>query len=280
MDKLLTQTVLQTIIICCTIAILGIIGVSLYRIHKNQRQSFGSYIFRASVVSILAIGVFSYTFCWNRNVLDFISLASALISIILAVITIIYSFYTNSRSTSQIETLNNAAKSVEKATLSYSESAESLQENIQKIIKAVSRVEEKTDKLLESKLSTSDTSGRDYFTSFDLDSYVSGYVNLSSPMGIMAIYACILAKDKNKEWSLNLFSSDQNKAYCGGFLISTTCTGLLISSVDFNSWNVKVNNYLPIVKEKIFNWIDSNNISKYGEWLLDLKNSIDKYFEE
>lgn len=42
------------------------------------------------------------------NALDFVSLASALISIILAVITIIYSFYSNSQSASQVETLNKA----------------------------------------------------------------------------------------------------------------------------------------------------------------------------
>lgn len=75
--------------------------------------------------------------------MDFVSLASALISIILAIITIIYSFYSNSQSASQVETLNKAAESVKRATTSYAESAESLQDNISKIITAVNRVEEK-----------------------------------------------------------------------------------------------------------------------------------------
>ena len=70
-------------------------------------------------------------FYGNRNVLDFISLASAIISIILAVVTIVYSYFINSRSSSQIEQLNRAALDVSRATSSYDESAKSLEKNIQ-----------------------------------------------------------------------------------------------------------------------------------------------------
>ena len=147
-EKLLTQDILQTIIICCTIIIIAIIGVSAYRVYQKQSRSWGSYIYYASILTLLGIIVFSNAFYGNRNVLDFVSLASALISIILAVVTILYSFYSNSQSAGQVEILNNAAKTVEKATLSYSESAESLQENIKKIIDTVNRVEKKTDQII------------------------------------------------------------------------------------------------------------------------------------
>lgn len=114
MNTILTPCILQTIIICCTIIIIMAIAVSAYRVSKGQQRGWGSYIYYASILSIFAISIFSYCFYGNRNVLDFISLASALISIILAVITIIYSFYGNSQSASQVETLNKAAESVKK----------------------------------------------------------------------------------------------------------------------------------------------------------------------
>ena len=93
MNTILTPCILQTIIICCTIIIITIIAVSAYRIKKGQQRSWGAYIYYASILSIFTISIFSYCFYGNRNVLDFVSLASALISIILAIITIIYSFY-------------------------------------------------------------------------------------------------------------------------------------------------------------------------------------------
>lgn len=104
-NNILTPCIIQTIIICCTIIIIAAIGVSAYRVYQKQSRSWGSYIYYASILTLLGIVAFSNAFYGNRNVLDFVSLASALISIILAVVTILYSFYSNSQSAGQIETL-------------------------------------------------------------------------------------------------------------------------------------------------------------------------------
>lgn len=92
MNQLLTPCIVQTIIICCTIIIIALVILSGYRIHKQQAFSSEGYIFISGILTVLAIAIFSYAFYSNRTVLDFISLASALISIILAIVTIIYSF--------------------------------------------------------------------------------------------------------------------------------------------------------------------------------------------
>lgn len=234
-EKLLTQDILQTIIICCTIIIIAIIGVSAYRVYQKQSRSWGSYIYYASILTLLGIIVFSNAFYGNRNVLDFVSLASALISIILAVVTILYSFYSNSQSAGQVEILNNAAKTVEKATLSYSESAESLQENIKKIIDTVNRVEKKTDQIIGMTSESASGFGKNNnfrylngdLKNFDIDLYVNSYINTTSPLGIIAMYACIKSKDINKAWNLNLLTSDFNQNYCCGYLISIASVGFI-----------------------------------------------------
>lgn len=277
-EKLLTPDILQTIIVCCTIIILALIGVSAYRVYRKQPRGWGAYIYYASLLTLLAIVVFSYGFYGNRNVLDFVSLASALISIILAVITIIYSFYSNSQSVGQVDTLNKAAESVKKATLSYSESAETLQENIRKIIDAVNRVEEKTDKIIGITTGSEPKPGiNNNFKNFD--NYIHTYIQLASPLGIMAMYACILSKDNDKIWSLDLFTNESNQTYCGGFLISTTSAGFITLTIDFNDKIVTVKNYLPKIKEEILLWIASYDFSKVAG-LEEQKNNIDKYFKE
>lgn len=281
MNMILTPCTLQTIIICCTIIIITIIAVSAYRIKKGQQRSLGAYIYYASILSIFTISIFSYCFYGNRDVLDFVSLASALISIILAVITIIYSFYSNSQSASQVDTLNKAAESVKRATTSYAESAESLQDNITKIITAVNRVEEKTDRLLDmtSISSSGANSGtNNHLVDFDLDAYIKGYVNLASPIGIMAMYACIKAKDTKREWNLDIFANEYNKIYCGGFLVSTTSAGFITVDVNFSNGNVSVANYLQDVKKYILEWLESFDFTKI-EGLQSLKDSIDSYFD-
>lgn len=276
MNNLLTPCIIQTIIICCTIIIIAAIGVSAYRVSQKQPRSWGSYIYYASILTLLGIVAFSNAFYGNRNVLDFVSLASALISIILAVVTILYSFYSNSQSTGQVETLNNAAKSVEKATLSYSESAESLQENISKIIAAVNRVEEKTDRIIDMTLG-SVSGANNHLTNFDLEAYIKGYIDLASPVGIVAMYACIKSRDTNKDWNLNLFVSENNQFYCSGFLISTTSAGFITLTINFSNGNVSVSSYLEKVKEYIFSKIST---SAFADDLQNVKNNIDRYFED
>jgi hypothetical protein len=279
-EKLLTPDILHTIIICCTIIIVALIGVSAYRVYQKQPRGWGSYIYYASLLTLLAIVVFSYEFYGNRNVLDFVSLSSALISIILAVITIIYSFYSNSQSAGQVDTLNKAAESVKNATLSYSASAESLQENINKIISAVNRVEEKTDRLIGMTLNSVSVTGggtNNHLVKFDLEAYIKGYVDLVSPVGLVAMYACIKSKDANKDWNLDLFKSENNQFYCSGFLISTTSAGFIALTIDFNNGNVSVSDYIDKVKEYVFSKVGT---FIFTDELQNVKNNIECYFED
>lgn len=280
MNNLLTPCIIQTIIICCTIIIIAAIGVSAYRVSQKQPRSWGSYIYYASILTLLGIVVFSNAFYGNRNVLDFVSLASALISIILAVVTILYSFYSNSQSAGQIETLKKAANSVEEATLSYSESAESLQENIRKIIDAVNRVEKKTDQIMgmqSGSISVTGEGTNNHLINFDLNAYIKGYIELASPVGIVAMYACIKSKDKKKDWNLDLFVSENNQFYCSGFLISTTSAGFITLTIDFSNGNVSVSDYVGIIKGYIYSKIST---SVFADDLQNIKDNIDRYFED
>lgn len=289
MNEILTPCILQTIIICCTIIILGIIGVVAYGIKKRGQRNWASYIFAASVFLTIGIAIFSLCYCGDRNVLDFISLASAIISIILAVVTIVYSYFINSRSSGQIDQLNKAARDVSEATLSYTKSAESLQENIRKIIETVNNVEIKTDNIIghlakqqgnpnDNKFPNKEQKRKD---NFDVNTYVDNYVKISSPLGIMAMYACIKAYDSdNKEFSLNLFFDDGNlAAYCGGFLIATTSAGFIQVLIDFNTSSIKVLGCTEIIKHYVYGWISKFNISQVAG-LKELKEKIDLYFSE
>ena len=199
MNQLLTPCIVQTIIICCTIIIIALVILSGYRIHKQQAFSSEGYIFISGILTVLAIAIFSYAFYSNRTVLDFISLASALISIILAIVTIIYSFYTNGRSIGQAEKLQEAAEEVQKATKAYSESAGSLQLNIQKILNKIDHVEANTNAIYNNIYNVSDEKGT------HSGSKTERFVGQSSKLGTMALYAGILAKDNNKRFPLSIF---------------------------------------------------------------------------
>lgn len=93
---------------------------------------------------------------------------------------------------------------VKNATVLYTESAESLQENIRKIVNAINRVEEKTDMIL----GVNPSKGDSKTNLKNSDEFVKKFVNTSSPVGVMAMYACVRSKDKKKKWNLNIVSDN------------------------------------------------------------------------
>ena len=275
------ETIIIIAIICLTVIALASCYLSYTRIKSGQHTNPISYIFWGSVIISFVVIVFSHCYCGDKKVLDFFSLASAIISIILAVITIVYSFYTNSRSNGQTELLNNAAKHVQEASKSYSQSAQSLEENIAKIISAINRVEAKTDRILIQSLSESSTKSNtldlsDTHTKFDVRNYIKTFVAISSPLGILSMYACILSYDKSKPFHISLLSDSDGVMYCAGFLIATTGTGIVNSVINFDTGMINVIEYVGVIKDDITEWLKVNPLSTQ---LNDLKDKIDTYFD-
>lgn len=264
MEEILTPCILQTIIICCTVIAVALIGVSAFRVYnKEDKHDSGTYIFISSVVLFITIIVFSYSFYKCDKVLDFISLASALISIILAIVTIIYSFYSNSRSSGQIETLNNAARRVSDATFSYSDSAERLQDNIKLILDKIGQVEQKIDQ--KNSIFNNNNANTSGISTSDVDdlitNIVTGYVNAGSYFGNLALLACIYSNENKKDLNLhdleNITELDDKSlsSYMCGYIVSSSALGLMSTQVEGH--RVIISNILPKVKDLIISMIES-----------------------
>lgn len=269
--------ILQTIIICSTIVAVCLIGVSAYRVYKSQKRSWGSYIFFASVLLILAIAIFSHCFCKDRNVLDFISLASALISIILAIITIIYSYFTNAHNSTQIEKLNKAAEDVSAATATYANSANELQENITRIIESINKVNEKTDEMMAMMLLPSETtqsiSRIESVSTPQIDN--ENQIHNIVPLQIILVYICTKAKQHNKNWDLDLLPPSLRE-YAAGILVTLNSVSLITIKTDHKT--VQVIDVHKVLVEKVAPLIDQVVKDTSLPNIQEIKQDIDAYF--
>ena len=272
--------ILQTIIICSTIVIVCLIGVSAYRVYKSQQRSWGSYIFLASALLLFAITIFSHCFCQDRNVLDFISLASALISIILAVITIIYSYYTNSSNSTQIEKLNKAAEDVSAATATYAKSANELQGNITRIIESINKVDEKTDEMMAMMNPTTinNVTSANEKNVKSSDATIKTFIENLAPLHILIIYICAQSKNKNKAWDIELLPNSLQLSSIG-ILITLHSTGLLKilrSNRGFDA--IKVTKIDPTIEQRVVPLMeDMVNVDSL-EGIKETKQKIDEFF--
>ena len=291
MNQLLTPCVIQAFFICITVIISLYILRSYYKIYCSRPQAhIGNgensrnnqslpYLFWSSVILLIGIAIFSYGFHQNRTVLDFISLASALISIILAIITIIYSFYTNGRSVGQAEKLQEAAEEVQKATKAYSESAGSLQLNIQKILSKIDHVEANTNAIYNNIYNVSDEKGN------HSGSKTEQLVRQSSALGTMALYAASLSKEHNKNFPLAILGELQNASYCSGFLIAVSCIDLIEVQliIENNSIFISVDKYDTNLKDSVIKKInyyieDADVDTDNKDFFTKTKEKIDQYF--
>lgn len=282
MNQLLTPCIVQTIIICCTVIIIALVVLSGYRIKKQLKQSWQGYVFIASILTILTIIMFSYVFYGNRNVLDFVSLASALISIILAVITIIYSFIINNKSTEQIQSLfttsnklQEAATNVERASTQYEVTAESLHNNIDRILKKLDGIEAKVG--LDSGYENNIRNEAQVQLAGNI---IADFVRQSPPAGILIFYACYMQIEKKKELAVKSVFDEDKAMYYAGFIIAANSVGISQITIDLDTMTIKnVAGLYPqmnnLIKARLKTEIENSNA-----FVIETKAKIDKYFSE
>lgn len=268
MNEILTPCIVHNIIICSTIIILCVVAVSAFRIYKVEERKkklemkdiengscLGSYIFLSSIVVLIAVLIFSYAFFANKDVLDFMSLASALISIILAVITIIYSFVVNGQSTKQVDKLisaseslqetadkaiqasnemNETAHKVDEVSKLYAASARKLDNNIDIILEKIGKVADAIVSVDEYELKT-DSDSKKISSDKTIDEFCSNCPNA----GLMIIYACMKAEKSKRILHLKRVFDPEMIMYYVGFLASLQSLGYVEADMNFEKLTLK-----------------------------------------
>lgn len=285
MSETLTPDTLKTIIRCCTIIICSLIAVSAYRVKKNYTRTWGSYLFSASVLLILAIAIFSFYFCSDKNVLDFISLASALVSIILAVVTIVYSFVINGQTSGQMdklistsENLKSTAESVEEATGIYRQTADGLQFNVRllqdNIERILNRIEKKIDTMSGDETEYEATVALKEQNKFK-DKVIKDFNKNNSNAGAVLIYLCSKIKETGQPCDLKEIFSEENVMYYLGYVIALNGIGFTAADVDFSTRTIKS---VDIVEDLVEGAKQRFELEVDNDFMKEYKQKIDDHF--
>ena len=297
MNEILTPCILHNIIICSTIIILSVVAVSAFRIHKveecqknnseTEKKSsscLGMYIFLSSIVVLIAVLIFSYAFYTEKKVLDFISLASALISIILAVITIIYSFVVNGQSTKQVDKLISTSENLQttvirvgEVTRLYKESADDLQGDVRILQKKLGLILKRLDTAItymQGKEGDYEVTKSSLLRDTELNPIIDKFNNSNSNAGVIIIYICSKVQETNMPCNLSkLFSEDI--MYYLGYIIALNAIGFTVAEVDFSTKTIKS----AKVAEKVLDGVKARfKLEAENEFMIEQKQKIDSYF--
>ena len=309
MNEILTHSILQSIIICSTIIILCIVAVSAFRIHKVESRKkelkmedtensscLGSYIFLSSIVVLIAVVIFSYAFFSDKKVLDFMSLASALVSIILAVITIIYSFVINSQTAVRIDKLTqtseslqtsandamesakdmkDAALQVSAASKLYDETAKNLDGNIQRILEAIVEVKRELGTVKD--YQTNGESERFKAVSvrqFKKD-FISHFNDVNSNVGAVLIYLCSKIKETGQTCKLEELFAEYTIMYNIGYMIALNAIGFTSVEMDIHTREIKS---ADVVEDIVQGAMQRFDKEKNNDFIKENRQKIDDYF--
>lgn len=292
MNQILTPDILQTMIICFSVVIVVIcVSILIGHISRSKLSAISikceecckvkqvSYRYIIGILVTIVVFLFSL-YCYKiESFFDFMSFASAIVSIILAVLTIIYTYYTQGTTLESSEKIQKssvsiaeATKNIQTATMAYSKTSETLEENIQKILAKLDGISERFG------------DGPEYMSQVQdavksqlTNEILTYFANIAPPAGCLLLYACGNSQNKNKVFKLSdFFPSDMGLYYCG-FAIAVNSIGAATINLNIETTNVAHASILPQLFELIKNRIDKEMEQK-NQFVIDTKSKIDEFF--
>ena len=262
----------------------------IIKLHRNYIVGFLSF----AVITIISAKYGGP----NNNIFDYLSFGSTITSLVLSVLAIFVTVQSSSDLYKQFTRIDNATETIttiskqldgtldkitdveKKLTLTSNTITNQIDSIISRVDeKLKERMQETEHKLSEqiNSLNIATVSGKEQNSEEALD-FVSKlktyYLNSISATGALAIYACILSKDYNKEFILpDLLKG--NELYAYGFLVSTISSGLLNAKIEEN-YKISCSGS-EYTQEEIIN-ILKNQVVKFGQDFLNQINTINRYF--
>lgn len=249
---------------------------------RNLRSAvWAPIVFIGTFMVLIGICIFSFEFSGCSVLLDFMSLASAIVSIILAVLTIVYSYYTTGASSRNIENvqesvkdLKKTAKSMDDVSLSLDKGAKKLSDNLKLIFERLDVIEKNTRPVADyidegAPESSKSTANRLQDVDFEL------ILKNCPKVPLMFLYACGKL-NVNQEIRLDdLFDEDPapvTMMYVLGFSSALKMMGLLELTVKPKDFMVQVR----FVNKKLIDAVNKKVSSKSKDsFIINLKRKID-----
>lgn len=237
----------------------------------------------------------------HADIMSFVSFAATLSSLILSIVAIIFTIVYSNRGASQYQKLDKVSDDVKESLIKFTEKtqsldgtiarfnsvAEDLSGHINDIYDKLSGMEvpikEMRDQMLASDGVSKDSKTKDGKAEDTFQARVNTFISQGSFSGNLALYACVLSKEKNRQFSMSqIRENDDDEAYKFGYIIAASAMGIVNASV-IGIRIIQVKDYYPELKElleKALNaFIDNSDIDTVKQSNIARLNSIKKVFE-
>ena len=216
---------------------------------------------------------------YHSDILSYVNFAATLSSLIMSVVAIIFTIVTSNRGDEQYKKIDNASdkgvdslgrfaiktEDIDKSVEEFKTIAKDLSLQMEGLCKEMggthNDVSEVKRMLTEQQLHADTIVPKEAEGKAEVNSqlFVDSFLSVSSFSGDIALYACVLAKDNSKTFSLNQISKGDDVSYKFGFLIAALSAGVIQGTITPSNCNIS--SYIPELKDSLVAVID-NNISR------------------
>lgn len=303
----MNTTVIIIMIICATVIAL----VAIICDHLFERKLTDSYMSKkiikvhrnyiAGFLGFAVIMLITAKYGGPENaIFTYLSFGSTITSLVLSILAIFVTVQSSSDLYKQFTRIDNATDTIKNVsnqiddTLNALKSAESdLQIASKGISKQLDTIVEQIDERLQRRMketegniskqleasmnkSSENETTQSVQSNFEgLEKFKTGFLNLTSASGLLALYACALSYEKKKMFEMtNLFKG--NEAYSFGYMISAFSSGIIMFTND--STNNKISCTGSIYSSAELYKEIKNRIKQYGEDYLNKINEVNCYY--
>lgn len=182
----------------------------------------------------------------HADILSFVSFAATLSSLILSVVAIIFTIVSGNRGDAQYQKLDKVSEDVRTSLSKFSDKTSKMDQSIESfqsiadgltkqmhdIYEKLSGIEKPISEIRE-QMTLNEQAGKVDGKQKDgvresFKTRVENYISIGSYSGNLVLYACVLSKEKSKDFNMSEISnSGEDQAYKYGYLISSSAMGVL-----------------------------------------------------
>lgn len=198
------------------------------------------YWYWIGILTLLCVGLFSKAYGSDTELVQFVSFAATLSSLILAVVAILYNFVTHNQSLKNAESLNRSVDRVDDSAGRVREASKELCELVKELpqhLDALSSEQRKTRESFDEVKATLTRSTTETVQSMPAEQTVAEEFVRDAPfLGQIALYTCLLSKEKQITFRPEeIYRKEENVGYMWGFLMGAKAANQVRFSFDEES---------------------------------------------
>jgi hypothetical protein len=249
-----------------------------------MNKSIHLYYIIGILVGVLIL-VSAIKFGGNEKLVEYVLFALAVTSLILTLVTIIYSFISSASLSNSLGSLMNLSSNVEKSSKTIEQASNELSEKISIIPTQIESVAKKVEMLggelkelyVRSKAEEKGKIKPEMLS----DNIISNFVSTSSTYGLLILYAFSLSKEKDRPFNLDDLCKTAQMSIDYVFAYAVAVASFDVIDYTDDRKIIKINkmnaSLLKLIEPEINRRIEKEN-KKHIDYLKNKKEMINKYF--